>query len=420
MYKDNLKLSDIFWNTLGSVTFSIVSIVLSIVVINLCGKIEGGIFSFGFSTLAHLVFIFSYFGIRPMHIVDIKYKYKFKEYLNFGKTTTLIGIILALVYVFTMYILGKSSLSKVLILFCLILHGAMNGISDYYECEYQRVNKLSLSGQSLFIRITSFALTLVVLIYYLNNLIISLAFSLLIEFFIFYLMNVIRCKKYFDFSIDNNDIYINMKSLFTDSFPLFLIVFLDMYIFMSSKFAIDFNLTDIDNGYFNLIFMPTNAIYLVLNLFIKPLLTPLSNYYHGSRKEYNKLLLKVIFIALGISSIFILGTVVFSEYYNSLIMILTGNVYYEYKNITDSLLLLIIIGGGLYSLSAPMYYALIIENKQKYLVISYVFSSLCALFVSNYFVRCFGIKGAAISYVANMGIVLISILIVKGLTNLHE
>lgn len=420
MNKDNLKFSDIFWNTLGSVTFSIVSIVLSIVVINLCGKIEGGIFSFGYSTLAHLVFIFSYFGIRPMHIVDIKFKYKFKEYLNFGKTTTLIGIIFALIYVFTMYILGKSSLSKVLILFCLILHGVLNGISDYYECEYQRVNKLSLSGQSLFIRITSFAVTLVVSIYYLNNLIISLIFSLFVEFSIFYLMNVLRCKKYFDFSVDKNVIYKSMKSLFIDSFPLFLIVFLDMYIFMSSKFAIDINLTDIDNGYFNLIFMPTNAIYLVLNLFIKPLLTPLSNFYYSNKKEYNKLLLKIIFIALGISSFFILGTIVFSEYYNYLIMLLTGNVYFEYKNFTNSLLILVIIGGGLYSLSAPMYYALIIENKQKYLIISYFFSSIFAVFISNYFVKSFGINGAAISYVANMGIVLIGILIVKGLTNLHE
>ena len=71
MRSDNLKFKDIFWNTLGMLSYSAVSLLVSIVIINISGSIEGGIFSFGFSTLGRVVYIGAYFGITPIHIVDI-------------------------------------------------------------------------------------------------------------------------------------------------------------------------------------------------------------------------------------------------------------------------------------------------------------------------------------------------------------
>ena len=99
MRRDNIKFNDIAWNTLGTVTYAIVSLLLSVIVIKLCGIEEGGIFSFGFSTLAHLVFIISFFGIRPMHIVDIKYRFSFKDYLRFGLKSLSLAILAGVIYV---------------------------------------------------------------------------------------------------------------------------------------------------------------------------------------------------------------------------------------------------------------------------------------------------------------------------------
>ena len=59
MRNDNIKKIDIFWNTIGTLTYSSISMLLSIIIINMVGKAEGGIFSFGFSTLAHIIFIIS-------------------------------------------------------------------------------------------------------------------------------------------------------------------------------------------------------------------------------------------------------------------------------------------------------------------------------------------------------------------------
>ena len=46
--------------------------VLSVFVMRMAGEEEGGIFSFGFSTLGQQLFIVAYFGIRPFQITDGK------------------------------------------------------------------------------------------------------------------------------------------------------------------------------------------------------------------------------------------------------------------------------------------------------------------------------------------------------------
>ena len=150
MRSDNLKFNDLFWNTLGMLTYAAVSLLISVVIINISGSIEGGIFSFGFSTLGRLVYIVSYFGMRPMHIVDIKYRYSFYDYVSFGIKSATLALIAGLLFILIRYMTGNYTIVKSTLLIVLVLHAVIDGFSDYYECEYQRVNKLSLCGQSVF------------------------------------------------------------------------------------------------------------------------------------------------------------------------------------------------------------------------------------------------------------------------------
>ncbi|MDO5850831.1 MAG: hypothetical protein Q4P14_06395, partial [Methanobacteriaceae archaeon] len=160
MRNDNIQFKDYFWNTLGTVLYAAASLLLSIIVIRITGKIEGGIFSFGFSTLAQIVFKIAYFGIRPMHIVDVNYRYSFSTYKKFGFYISSIALFLGLLYIATMLLLGKYSVIKFFILAVLVLHGVIDGFADYFECEYQRCNKLYMGGQSQFFRILIFIVSL--------------------------------------------------------------------------------------------------------------------------------------------------------------------------------------------------------------------------------------------------------------------
>lgn len=424
MRNDNLKFNDIFWNTLGTITYSMVSLLISVVIIKMCGSIEGGIFSFGFSTLAHLVFIISFFGIRPMHIVDIKYRFSFNDYKNFGIKTFFVSILFGLIYILYMFGTGIYNNTKTLLLFILIIHGAVDGFADYFECEFQRVNKLYMSGQSIFFRILGFTVTLILTLLMTNDLLFSEICALAVEIVFFYFFNINRGKYVFK-KAKQEDSLSKGKILFWDALPLFLITFLDMIIFSSAKMSIDANLGDVYSGFFSLVFMPTNGIYLVMTLIMKPLLTPLSNAYYNDKNEYKSILFHTIIISVLISVIFILIAVFFGRLYLSLVGIVTGNVYDWAKDIIvykglplDYVIFLIVMcGGTFYTISTPIYYAIILENKQSFLVIAYIAVAIISIYLSRIFVVNEGIIGAALSFLVSMFLLFSGIVIIKVISN---
>lgn len=424
MRSDNIKFKDIAWNTIGTITYSAVSLLLSVVIINLCGSIEGGIFSFGFSTFAHLIFIIAFFGIRPMHIVDIKYRYSFNDYVRFGIKMFFISIFIGICYILFRHIIGTYNYTKSLLLLVLVLHGAIDGFSDYFECEYQRVNKLFMSGQSLFFRILSFTVTLIIVVYLTNNLLIAEISAFAVECLAFYIFNIARSRNVFKTAklIDSDS---KNRALFLEALPLFLITFLDMYIFSSAKMSIDANLNDVYSGFFNLVFMPTNIIYLVMTLFMKPILTPLSNAYYNNKDEYKKILFTTFIIALLISIVSLVSAVFMGRIYLNLVNYVTGDAYsFARKQIVynglplDYVVFLIVMFGGMfYTICTPMYFAIIIENKQRYLVISYIIVAIISMFISKIYVVNEGIIGAAISFVISMFLLFTGVVIIKVLTN---
>lgn len=420
MRSDNLKFKDIFWNTLGMLTYSAVSLLVSVVIINISGSIEGGIFSFGFSTLGRLIYIGSYFGIRPMHIVDIKYRHSFNDYLFFGIKSALVSLVAGLIFISIRYATGNYTSIKTLLIAILIVHAAIDGFADYYECEYQRVNKLYMCGQSVFFRISVFTITLILTVYITKNLLLAEILAIFVEIIAFYFLNIKRSKNVFKSAkLDEGS-----KTIFIEALPLFLITFLDMYIFSASKFAIDLRLGDVYSGFFNLIFMPTNVIYLVMTLFMKPILTPLSNAYHNNSDEYNKLLGNTFFLSLAIAAIFIVGTILFGNIYLNIIKNVTAGAYNNvgkeivFNNFTLEfvILLIAIVGGCFYTICTPMYFAIIIENKQSYLLIAYGINAIVAFFISRMFVSTAGIIGAAISFLLSMFLLFVGVLIIKGVT----
>lgn len=413
MRSDNLKLNDIFWNTLATVTYAAVSLLLSLFVINISGKIEGGIFSFGYSTLAHFAFIIAYFGMRPLHIVDVKYNHSFKEYLLFNMSTTLISLLLGIIYISYLYYIGNYSLIKLILLILLVIHGAIDGFADCFECEFQRINKLNMCGQSLFFRIILFVISLIVTLYITNNLIYAEIVSVIVEIIAFLFLNVVRSRKLFKSASVTRDY---KRSILKETLPLFLIVFLDMYIFSATKFSIDVNLNDMYSGFFNLVFIPTNIIYLVMNLFMKPILTPLSTAYYNNKDDYKKLLTKTIMLAICLSIIFILGTLALGKIYLNIINYFTGNIYKDLYDKAVKILIIVIVGGCFYTVTTPLYYSMVIENKQKYLLIAYAIVFIISIFVSKIFVNNLGIYGAAFGFLANMFLLCMAVIISKVLT----
>ena len=93
LYKgDNLNRANVAWNIAGSFVYAFASMVLSFLVIRLAGEEQGGIFSFGFSTLGQQLFLVAYFGIRPYQITDGNGEYTFGDYRRHRNVTCLMAL----------------------------------------------------------------------------------------------------------------------------------------------------------------------------------------------------------------------------------------------------------------------------------------------------------------------------------------
>lgn len=409
----NIRKKDFIWNMVGTVTYSLVSMVISIIVIRMIGSDLGGAFSFGYSTFAQTIFSIAYFGVRSFHVVDVVNKYDFKIYHLHRLITCFIAIILGLIYLIVSLFSNNYDMTKFILLFMIAIIGMIEGYYDVYECEMQRDDKLYMVGQGLFFRIIIFTIVLLLTLFITKNILLSTFIAIVSRFIVGYFLIFRRYLKY-----SNNTSYFsnldNLKNklieLTKDTFPIFISMFLDMYLHSASKYAIDIHLTNYHSGLFNILFMPSNIIYLICSFAIRPLLTPLSSQYNQDINMYKKSFNKITKIVLIICIIIFLISLVIGYYYLRIVNVFT-NYTYNNEILTNNIymmFLIIMLGSMFYAMSAPIYYALVIEEKANYMKIVYIVLSIFAFLLTDILVSKFGFLHASISYLIIMCLLYIS------------
>ena len=402
---------DIIWNTLGSILNAVVSFLLAVFVIKIIGSNEGGIFSFGYSTLGQIALIISFFGIRPFHIVDVKFNYSFNDYYSHRLVTTFISIAVISIYVFSMYIIGKYTLYKAIVLILIILSGTLEGFADCFDCEFQRNNLLYISGQSVFFRTLLYSSSLIFSLYFTKNLLLSVIIASLVKFITILVLSIIKYKYALNnsFKLD----FVKFRILTYETYSLFFIAIIDVIIFSLPKLMIDYYFGDINNGLFNFYFMPVNGIYLLINLIIKPMLTPISTLYHNNRNKYDELFNKIIIISLALCIFVLFMSIIFNSIYINFINYVTNNIYSNSNENISLIFILNMFGGALYSITTPIYYMLIISNKQKSIMYIYLITLIISFIVGNICLSSFMLLGASIMFVIDNLIILLFLLYLK-------
>ena len=138
------------WNIAGSFVYALASMVLSFLVIRVVGDGQGGIFSFGFSTLGQQMFIVAYFGIRPFQITDGTGEYSFGDYLGAQEHNMYYGPGGRAVFLTFMHGVGRYPADKCMILILLVIYKVIDGYADVYESEFQRQGAVSYGKIQLF------------------------------------------------------------------------------------------------------------------------------------------------------------------------------------------------------------------------------------------------------------------------------
>ena len=392
---------NMLWNIAGSFCYALASMVLSVLVMRMAGEEEGGIFSFGYSTLGQQLFIVAYFGIRPFQITDGKGEYSFGDYLRHRFLTCLAAVAGGAVFLVVMGARGIYDGHKTAVLLLLVFYKVIDGFADVYESEFQRQGSLYLTGKSNFFRTVLSVCACLGTLAVSGSVLAACAGAVCAQMLgvLLFNLDVIRVLPGVDWKRRKGAV----AGLFRSTSFLFASVFLDFYIFSSAKYAIDRYMSDGDSGYFNLIFMPTSVIYMIANFIIRPFLTKLTAMWDGGElAAFKRELGRLGMLVGGLTVLAAAGAFVLGRFVLSLVEMLLGQ---EYGGSLAGCWMdfgVIVLGGGFYALANLMYYALVIMRRQKAIFSIYAVGALAAWLISPPLVKGFGIHGAAACYLCLM------------------
>ncbi len=390
---NNPERRDIIWNMAGSFLYALASMVLTMIVVQLVGDEQGGIFTFAYTTFGQQMFMVAYFGIRPYQITDVEDKYSFGDYLHLRIVTSLSAILIGIGFLF----IQGYTIQKTLVVFFMVCYKVIDGFADAYEAEFQRSGRLYLTGKSNTFRTILSVSCFFVSLYFTRNLVFAAAVAVGAQLLGLLLFDIIIIGE-----LPNIDWHWSAGecvSLAKSCVLLFLSVFLDFYIFSAAKYAIDANMNDAAMAVFGAIFMPTSVINLVAGFVIRPFVTKLSYAWEQNDSRSFTSIIRMIFMVilgltvLAVGGAYLLGIPVISLLYPNLRTALAS---------CRPELLLIILGGGFNAFINLFYYTLVIMDRQRYIFAGYVLVCIVAIFLSPYAVIRAGLMGGALSYLSLM------------------
>lgn len=380
---------NVIWNMVGTLIYSIATILLATVVKRIMGIEAGDDFTIAFK-LGQTLLTVGYFEVRLFQVTDEREEYQFQDYFSFRLITCVLMMLCCLVY---LLVTGRSGAMYLLIL-TLCLFKMTDALADVFEGDYQKHERLDLSGKSLTIRtLASVAIFTAVLLAVRNTLIASAAMTVT-AFLVICAVNPRMRRAYggkrgFAFRRDK------LRGLFSDCFFLALGAFLCNYILNGVVFAVDAHASDC-NYIFGALFMPTSVINLFSGMIFKPVLTTLTSYYDQHRYGLFLRLLGVLMgVAAGLTVICLAGAWLLGVPVLSLIYAVDLSPY-------KAELLLLIVGGGLNAAGILVYYGLVVMRQQRRIFGCYLLTFLITCILPYALVKRMQIRGAAIAFVLVM------------------
>lgn len=373
------------WFTMGTACFALATLVMTIVISRLLGETQAGMFSVGLSIAQWLVTI-AYFEIRTFQVTDVRNEYSFKYYLTLRILMCIITFLASIVYV----VFNNYDIQKVIIILLVCLYKISDSIADTFEGEFQKEDRIDISGKSEFYRVFFSILVLVIAVAVSKNLILSLIIMNVVAYGMIVLLDIsIAVKRV---SVRMTGDMKRLWKLVKMCIPLAVSTFLSTYIINSSKLSVDRVLGDEAQLYYTAVFMPNMVINLFSGIIFKPMQTAMAvNYYEKKYKNFWHIISKMILIITGFTFVcevgaYVLGIPVLSWLY--------GVNLKEYK----LTLLLLLLCGGVNAINIIFYYVLAIMRKQKYMTILYIIVCLVSFLIMDTMTGKMGLMGASLGY----------------------
>ena len=388
-----------FWNLLGNLAASGVSVLYLLIVTRLTATSVADQFSLVWS-IGTLWVVIGLFQVRNYHGTDVRQKHSFRAYFQARILTILAMIVTLLPY---LKIIGGNRYpsSVILMAFLMILYRAWDAVSDLFQGLFQQRERMDIAGKTMFYRYSTSAVVLFLSLFVSKSLITSLLtltvwnglFILLYEFRFVYQFESINWRGVFDL----RKIYESLDIL-KECFPLFLNGFILLYVLNEPKLIIERGLSEevLQTGMqrdFNILFMPVFFMSLII-LMVRPLTTQLAFLYVD--KEYDKfdsIIKKLLLYIIGggllvVCLAYLLGVQVLG--------LVFGLASYQLP------FTILILAGVLYAVAIIFENILTIMRKQHLLIAIYVAMLVVTLLITKMFVYSWGMLGASLAFLVVM------------------
>lgn len=378
---------------LGSGIYSLATVIFVMLAKRLVGEEAGAKFYMAFTT-GQMLLTIGYFEIRPFHVTDVKQQYKAKEYFGFRVISSAAMLACAVVVGIVYVVNGKADAAGFMLIITMCILKMFDGIADVFEGEFQRNDRIDISGMSMAFRTMAIMAVFSIIAWVTRNIYVASA-AAAVTGLAGTAVVAVAWSRWFEplsVSFDRE----KMKSLFRSTILLFIGSAMCMWLWNGTKYVVEWTLTDRDTLAYGIVFMPTMVINLGSSFVFKPMLTTLARHYEqGEYKAFAKLVAVLVATAVGITVVTLgagawLGIPVLSWLYDIELA--------PYK----SVMLFLIAAGGFNAVSILFYYALTVMRLQKEIFAGYTITFVVSIILPIVMVKAMGIAGAGTSYLIVM------------------
>ncbi len=384
--KEQQERQNVIWNMAASILNSAQTVILLFIVTRTLGVVEGGVFSFAFSTANMLLYIGTY-GVRNYQVTDVLKKHSFHEYYMLRIVTSTVMMILSIFFSFC----SDYTIEKSLVIFTLCLFKCLEGIEDLFFGEYQLEGRLDIAGKLWFLRLTANIGIFFVLIYSTKSMLYACGGMVFLSFLFImgnrtYIQGKFQQKEKQGISISS------IKTILWNATPIFLHSFLNIYICNVPKYAIDRILSEEYQAYYGVLFMPIFVINLLSGFIYRPILVELAQVWNNQerKKFFKKIYQQSIFIVIVTVFLCLCATKIELPILSWMYRMELASYGKEY--------LILLIGGGCSAISYFITTCITIQRNQSKIMYIIIGISLIGTVCSDTLVRNYEILGASILY----------------------
>lgn len=394
-YEAHRTTRDYVWNTIGIGAWGMVFPILTIIVTQLVGVEQAGMFSLAFVTGTLLMIVANY-GVRTYQVSDVGETHSFSDYQVNRWITCALMVVIGLAYC---AVRGYSG-DMLTISIGVYLYKMIDGLADVYEGRLQQVDKLYLAGISQAFRsiiaFVAFALCLLIT----RNIGVAsivMAIAATATFVVVtFPLTLFETPKSRRVSLGS------IGSLFKQCFPLFVALFMYALIDNMPKFVMEGVLPYDSQLYFNALYFPAQGILLTVGFIYKPLLVRMANVWADpeKRKRFDLIIVAIMAVIVVLT----VGVALVMAWFGITVMSFMYGIDFEQFR---GLCFIMLAAGGVTAAIDFLYQVITVLRHQRSVTKLYLITFGFSLFIPILLVNFTGLPGAVIGYLIVMCILLV-------------